>query len=169
MTTETSKLIADDRTARRPFDTAMLLATWFGCGRSPWAPGTVGTLGALPLYFVLRRLAPLTYWSAVAALTAAGIWASERAARTLGDDDPSAVVIDEVVGALIALGFTRGASGHLLSLLLFRAFDILKPGIIDRVQNARPPGLGIMADDLLAGLAAGVTARLLSRRARRGR
>jgi phosphatidylglycerophosphatase A len=114
-------------------------------------------------------LGPLGYWGSVIALTGAGIWASEQAAQRLGDDDPSSVVIDEVVGALIALGLTRPTSGKLLALLLFRAFDILKPGVIDRVQKARPPGVGIMADDVLASLAAGVTARLLSRRALRAR
>lgn len=147
----------------------MLLATWFGCGLSPWAPGTVGTLGALPLYFVLRRLGSLPYFGAVVALTAVGVWASQQAAERLGDDDPGSVVIDEVVGALIALGLSRGSSAKLLALALFRVFDILKPGIINRAQDARPPGVGIMADDLLAGLAAGAIGRLLSHRARRAR
>jgi phosphatidylglycerophosphatase A len=84
----------------------------------------------------------------------------------MGEKDPSCVVIDEVAGALIALGLA-GPNRRLLSLILFRAFDIVKPGPINRVQRAEPAGWGIMADDLLAGAAAGISARLLWRRRRR--
>jgi len=74
--------------------------------------------------------------------------------------------VDEVVGALLAMGLVRSRSpaAVLLSLLLFRALDIAKPGPIDRVQHAGPPGFAIMADDVLAGAAAGWIAALLARR-----
>jgi phosphatidylglycerophosphatase A len=147
---------------------ARWIATWFGCGRSPIAPGTVGALGALPLHFVLRRLSPGLHLTAVLASTALGIWAAGEVSKELDDDDPESVVIDEVVGTLIALGMVAQGSlrDKLIAFSLFRALDIIKPGVIDRVQHAKPEGLGIMADDLIAGVCAGLTAYLVS--ARRG-
>jgi phosphatidylglycerophosphatase A len=148
-------LLADKR--------AMLLATWFGCGRAPMAPGTVGSLGAVPLHLALRALGPLPYWTATALVTALGVWASQRACERSGEKDPQWVVIDEVAGTLIAMGLVRRRSlaVRLAALLLFRAFDVVKPGPIDRVQHLKPEGVGVMADDVLAGLAAGLMARWL--------
>jgi phosphatidylglycerophosphatase A len=145
---------------------ARWIATWFGSGRSPVAPGTAGSLAALPLHFALRSLSPGLHLGAVAAMVLLGIWASDRVAQELGEDDPDSVVIDEVAGTLIALGIVRarGSSAAVLAFLLFRALDIAKPGVIDRVQRARPKGVGIMADDVLAGLCAGLTAYLVSAR-----
>jgi phosphatidylglycerophosphatase A len=79
------------------------------------------------------------------------------------DDDPSSVVIDEVAGVLIALGIAApaGLTAQLAAFVAFRAFDIVKPGVIDDVQSWKPAGLGIMADDVLAGLSAGALVRLL--------
>ncbi|HSC87990.1 MAG TPA: phosphatidylglycerophosphatase A, partial [Polyangiaceae bacterium] len=138
---------------------ALLLAQWFGSGLSPKAPGTVGSLATIPLYWLLRDAPLPLYLGAVAVSIALGIWASGRAAALLGDDDPQSVVIDEVAGVLIALGFVRGFWPlELMAWLLFRAFDITKPGPIDRVQYLTPAGVGIMADDVLAGLLAGIVA-----------
>lgn len=139
---------------------ARLLATWFGCGLSPKAPGTVGSIGAVPLHFALATLGPVPHVVAVVALSAAGIWASNEVAKAEGIEDPQHVVIDEVAGTLIAMGMVSGSSigVRLLALALFRVLDITKPGPIDSVQRLSPPGLGIMADDLLAGLAAGAMA-----------
>ncbi len=143
---------------------AYILATWFGCGHSPIAPGTVGALGALPLHFVLKRMHPVAYAAGALAVTAVGVWASQRTAEQLGEKDPQRVVIDEVAGVLIALGFVakKGPGAQALAWALFRAFDITKPGLIDRVQHREPEGVGIMADDVAAGLLAGLTARLAS-------
>jgi phosphatidylglycerophosphatase A len=145
---------------------AELLATWFGCGRAPRAPGTLGAIGALPVHWVLARLAPVPHALIVAAVTAAGVWASGRRAAALCEKDPQSIVIDEVAGTLIALGIVRKKSlaVQLAALVLFRIFDITKPGPIDRAQYAKPVGLGIMADDILAGVAAGVAARWLGRK-----
>lgn len=141
---------------------ATRLGTWFGSGRSPVAPGTVGSLGAVPLHFVLRRLSPMGHLAVVAVLTGVGIWASQREAERLGEKDPQSVVIDEVVGTLMAMGLVRDRSlgVQLLALALFRALDIAKPGPVDRVQYVEPPGIGIMADDVLAGILAGLGLRL---------
>jgi phosphatidylglycerophosphatase A len=139
---------------------ARLLATWFGCGLSPKAPGTVGSLGAVPLHLALATLGPLPHAAAIVALTAAGTWAANNVARAEGIEDPQKVVIDEVAGTLIAMGMVSGSSWgiRLLALALFRLLDITKPGPIDTVQRLEPPGVGIMADDVLAGLAAGIMA-----------
>ena len=139
---------------------ARLLATWFGCGLSPKAPGTVGSIGAVPLHLALATLGPLPHAAGIIALTAAGTWAANEVARAEGIEDPQKVVIDEVAGTLIAMGMVSGSSWgiRLLALALFRLLDITKPGPIDTVQRLEPPGVGIMADDVLAGLAAGVMA-----------
>jgi phosphatidylglycerophosphatase A len=144
---------------------ARWLATWFGCGHSPLAPGTVGSLGTLPLHFALRALGPVPHAIVTIALTAAGVWAAQRVSDSLGEEDPSSVVIDEVAGTLLAMGIARpaGIAAELAALALFRVLDITKPGVIDRVQRLRPAGLGIMADDVLAGLGAGVAIRIAAR------
>jgi phosphatidylglycerophosphatase A len=142
---------------------AELVATWFGCGKSPVAPGTVGSIGAVPLHLLLSALGPVPYWTTTIGLTLLGVWAAQRVAEKTGDKDPQSVVIDEVAGTLIAMGLVRRRSfaTRLAALLLFRAFDIVKPSIINRSQELEPAGVGVMADDVLAGLAAGVMARWL--------
>lgn len=142
---------------------ARAIATWFGCGYSPKAPGTVGTLGTLPLCYVLSRQSTLVYWLATLFITVLGVWSSTRYAADAGVEDPQAVVIDEVSGTLIAVGLalSGGLVPALLAVALFRLFDIWKPGPIDSAQNL-PRGWGIMADDVLAGLAAGLVAAALA-------
>ena len=142
-----------------PLDkTAFVVGTWFGCGRAPKAPGTVGSVGAVPLHLLLMRL-PLAYHvGAIVAITVVGTWAAQRVSDNLREKDPQRVVVDEVAGTLIAMAFVRddGFVAGALALVLFRVFDITKPGPIRRAEHAKPPGLGIMLDDLLAGLVAGV-------------
>jgi phosphatidylglycerophosphatase A len=141
---------------------ARLIGQWFGTGLSPVAPGTVGSLGALPLFFLLRHTPWAVYWSTTLLVTMLGVWAAERCAELLGDDDPGSVVIDEVAGVLIALGFVRYAPLWVLAAawLCFRVLDITKPSLIDKAQELRPAGVGIMVDDVLAGLAAGALTSL---------
>ncbi len=103
------------------------------------------------------------YWCGTALVTVVGVWASTRASIELGEEDPQSVVIDEVSGVMIAVGIGSGLvfRSHLLSavvaVVFFRVFDIWKPGPIYSVQSW-PRGLGIMADDVLAGIAAGMIA-----------
>jgi len=124
----------------------------------PVAPGTFGSLGALPLHYLLSKTGPLPHALAVLALAGVGMIASQRAAKAVGDGDPGGVVIDEVVGTLIACWFIRerGWPAVAIAFALFRLLDITKPGLIDRAQHVGPPGVSIMVDDILAGLAAGV-------------
>ena len=146
---------------------ARLLATWFGCGYSKFAPGTVGTLGTLPFAYFLHTFGIVPYWVGTVLVTLAGVWASGRVATELGVEDPQSVVIDEVSGTLIAIGIASGLAFREsfvlfgIAVLGFRLFDIWKPGPIDSVQSL-PGGWGIMADDVLAGIAAGLLAEAVS-------
>jgi phosphatidylglycerophosphatase A len=141
---------------------AFVLGTWFGCGESPKAPGTMGSLGAVPLHWLLCRTAPAAHAGAILVITAVGTWAAQRMAVVLEKEDPQRVVIDEVAGVLIAMGFVRGGSpwAAAAAFALFRLFDITKPGPVGWAEHAKPVGFGIMADDLVAGLAAGIVAWL---------
>jgi phosphatidylglycerophosphatase A len=146
---------------------AHLIATWFGCGRSKLAPGTVGTLGTLPFAYLLHRCGIVPYWVGTLVITLLGVWAAGRVADDLGVEDPQSVVVDEVSGTLIAIGLASGLVFRTdywlfgVAVVAFRFFDIVKPGPIDSVQSL-PKGWGIMADDVLAGIAAGLVADALS-------
>ncbi len=155
---------------------ALGLTTW-GVGYIPGAPGTYGSVIGVGIYLSvesfldwLRRLDPKFYvdltlpsTSAVIAITIVGfcllgIWASTHSISLLGNDDPSEAVVDEVMGQLITfifVGFGIGWPFVFAGFLLFRLFDIWKPFPIDDLQ-VLPGGLGICADDIVAGVYAGV-------------
>jgi phosphatidylglycerophosphatase A len=136
---------------------ARWLATWFGCGLSPRAPGTVGSLGAVPLHLALSATPASVHVAAAILLACAGVWAAQKYALDCGEVDPQRVVIDEVAGTLIAMGMVRTApfGVQCLALVAFRALDIYKPGPIRRLEHVQPLGAGIMLDDVLAGVLAG--------------
>lgn len=135
-----------------------LVAFGFGAGLAPWAPGTFGTLVALPFWFVLSLLPPQIYALAVVALFVFGCWVCGASARLLGVHDYGGIVFDEIVGFLIACApLLMMAPGlKILWLLaafgLFRFFDILKPWPIRQLDATVEGGLGIMLDDVLAGI-----------------
>lgn len=141
-------------------DPRILLATWFGAGYAPRAPGTVGSLAALPFgWFFADQGGWMALAAAVLVVTLLGIWAADGYIARAGVHDPGPVVIDEVAGQWLAL--LPAAMLSALSLpsivaafLLFRAFDILKPWPISWADRRLPGGLGVMADDVLAGIAA---------------
>lgn len=141
---------------------ARILATFFGVGLAPLAPGTAASAVVAALHVVvLHGLSGPLYAGLIVAVFFAGTAASSGYARELGRPDPGRIVIDEVCGQLIALAFLPPAwlaAG--LSFALFRVFDILKPWPIRRLERL-PAGWGIMADDVAAGLAAALTARLV--------
>jgi len=143
---------------------SMLLATFFGAGFSPKAPGTVGTLAALPLYLALRRLSLPLYLAFAAKLFLAGAVASAEMERIWGRD-PSRVVIDEVVGLLVALVSRPGRITEILvGTALFRFFDILKPPPVGILDKRLKGGIGVMADDVAAGLLAAAALALVRRK-----
>jgi phosphatidylglycerophosphatase A len=131
---------------------AWTIATWFGCGFVPVAPGTVGTLGALPLYFVVRAGGPLAVLVTAAVVTAVGVWASSVVVHESREKDPQRIVVDEVAGVLVALSFAPPASWFkvTLAVIAFRVFDVVKPFPARDAERLRG-GWGVMADDLIAG------------------
>jgi phosphatidylglycerophosphatase A len=130
----------------------VLLAAWGPCGFAPVAPGTFGTLGAIPLYLALSRLPAGGYVLATAALVALGTVAADRAGRYWGVADASGIVIDEVAGYLVALALVPFSwQAVAAAFVLFRIFDVLKPwpaSALDRVKN----GFGVVMDDVAAGV-----------------
>ena len=140
---------------------ARVLATFFGLGFIPLAPGTAASAAAAVGYkLVLYDLARPLYVGMVALLLFVGVFVSTSYARELGRPDPGRIVIDEVCGQLIALAFLpAGWVSVGLSFALFRFFDIIKPWPIRKLESFAV-GWGIMADDVGAGLAAAVLARL---------
>ena len=131
------------------------LALGFGSGLSPRAPGTVGSLAALPVISLMQWL-PLEGYLLVTLLAAvAGVYLCGSTARQLGVDDHPAIVWDEMVGMMLtftAIPFSWPSV--VLGFVLFRFFDIIKPGPVRWCDNHLHGGIGIMADDVLAGLAA---------------
>jgi phosphatidylglycerophosphatase A len=134
--------------------TARFIASGFGAGYAPVAPGTAGSLLALLLGVLLILASPVALPLAALAATFGGVWAI-RAARI--DGDPGWVVIDEVAGQWIAmLPLPRPAwPGLLAAFLLFRLFDITKPGPVGWADR-RHGAVGVMADDVIAGAIAAV-------------
>ena len=131
---------------------AHFVALGFGSGLAPVAPGTFGTLVAIPLAIGLRdRFGDPGYIVTVAAFFVIGIWVSAITARDLGVADHGAIVWDEVVAFLLVLFFVGDDLTRIaFAFLLFRLFDILKPPPIRQVDAALKNGFGVMADDLLA-------------------
>lgn len=141
-----------DRTRARPRHPAHWLAFGFGAGLSPYAPGTVGTAVAVPLYLALQYLTPISYFAVVLGLFLLGVWACGKTAHDLGDKDPAGVVWDEVVGYLVAMFMAPpGWAFIAVGFVLFRVFDIFKPYPIYQLQSA-PGGWGVILDDVLAGI-----------------
>jgi len=138
-----------------------LLAAWGPCGFSPLAPGTVGTLGALPLAWAVSRLEPLAAWAFLLAFLALAIHAASRAGRYWQVVDAQPIVIDEVLGYLTAVAFLPFTwRTALVAFLLFRLFDILKPWPVSRLDRWKTAA-GVVLDDVAAGLLAWGGLRLL--------
>jgi len=134
---------------------ASLVATWFGCGYAPRAPGTAGSLAALAMAALLQEFAGFRWWHLVllaAVLFPFAVWAATETSRALGRKDPSVVVVDEVVGQWIALAGAHSFhwKSYAAAFALFRLFDIWKPPPV-RQMEALADGVGIMADDVMAG------------------
>ncbi|MCB1859214.1 MAG: phosphatidylglycerophosphatase A [Gammaproteobacteria bacterium] len=130
-----------------------LLAFGLGSGSVPYAPGTVGTVAALPLYFLIRPLSAEYYLLVVLVLFVFGIWVCGRVSKDLGVHDHGGIVWDEWVGLLITLWLCpAGWVWILVGFALFRLFDILKPWPISWLDRELTGGLGVMTDDLIAGV-----------------
>lgn len=140
-----------------------LLAFGFGSGLAPKAPGTFGTLAAIPLVFLLQSSVSLTgYVVATIIAGLAGLWICGYTAKALGVHDHPAIVWDEIAGFLIAMTALPFTWYNVLgAFVLFRFFDIYKPGPIGWCDKNLSGGAGIMVDDLLAGVASAIVLHAL--------
>ena len=130
---------------------AHVLAVWFGCGHVPIAPGTAGTVGAIPLYLLLRSHGPLAVFAAAIVVTVVGVWAAGIVERRLAKKDPQIVCIDEVAGVLLTwVAAPATWNGLLAGFVVFRLLDQFKPWPARRAERL-PGGQGVMFDDVVAG------------------
>ena len=146
--------LANSRLLRTPVN---LLACGFGAGLAPKAPGTVGTVAALPVVLLYQNLPSAFQWLICAAMFAVGCWICDFAAKTSGLEDPQHVVWDEITGyciAMAALPMTIVVVAAAFA--IFRLLDIFKPFPISWAEKRFKGGLGIMLDDAIAGIATNV-------------
>ena len=140
----------------------ILLATWWGVGFSPIAPGTVGTLAAIPLFLILSLLPLWLYLSCLLGLALLACWAAGRAEVIFKEQDHRAIVIDEVVGFLAVMVALPPTWPYLVAgFMLFRAFDVIKPPPIRFLERTVPGGYGVVLDDVLAALYSHIALRIL--------
>lgn len=137
-------------------DPVLFLAFGFGSGLAKKAPGTFGTVAAIPLYLLFIQTNMLIYSLLTISVTLAGVWLCGVAAKKLGEHDFGGIVWDEIAGFLITMWLVPASwQTVLLGFILFRLFDILKPWPIKWIDRKVHGGLGIMLDDVLAGVFAG--------------
>ena len=141
---------------------AVRIATVGPCGHVPAAPGTVGSVAGLMLFWAVRASgSPAVEWAVLLAVTAIGVVAASRAESAYRRRDPGLIVIDEVAGMLLTLAAVPvGFWGAMVGFFAFRLFDVVKPFPARRAERL-PGGWGVMADDLVAGLYAQALLRLL--------
>jgi phosphatidylglycerophosphatase A len=143
-------------------DPVLFLAFGFGSGLARKAPGTMGTLAAIPVYWLFAQTNIFVYSLLTCIVTIGGIWICDIAAKKLGEHDFGGIVWDEIAGYLITLWlvpFSWQAVG--LGFILFRLFDIAKPWPIRWIDRKVHGGLGIMLDDVLAGIFAAAVLLLM--------
>lgn len=129
------------------------LAFGFGSGLVPFAPGTAGTLMAVPFAIGLKQLSQPWYWSVLLLTFVSGVWVCDHVSRRLGVHDHGGIVWDEMVGYWLAVALVPLHWPWLLAaFVLFRIFDILKPWPIALLDKKISGGLGIMIDDILAAI-----------------
>jgi phosphatidylglycerophosphatase A len=140
----------------------ILMASGFGAGYSPIAPGTFGTLVAIPIYLVLSRIPFPIYELTLLTFFFLSSWISDRAQNYWGRKDHPRIVIDEILGFLVTmLWVPKTALLIILGFFLFRFFDILKPPPIRLMEKARG-GYGVVLDDVLAGIYSNIILQIIS-------
>jgi len=140
----------------------LFIATCGYLGYVPVAPGTFGSAAGLVVFAAVRWSgSPALELAVIILLFAVGVWSANAAERHFGGVDPAPVILDEVVGMLITLAFLPvNITGAVVGFLLFRLFDVVKPWPANRLE-ALHGGLGVMADDAMAGVYGNVAMRLL--------
>ncbi len=140
----------------------LFLATGFGVGYSPIAPGTLGTLVAIPIYYFLSEIPPPLYEITLVGFFFLSVWISENAERFFGKKDDQRIVIDEIIGFLVAmLWVPKTVPFIIIGFFLFRFFDILKPFPIRHLEKRLKGGYGVVLDDVLAGVYANIVLQVI--------
>ncbi len=144
-------------------DIAKLIATFFYVGYFPYAPGTMGTLAAVPLYYIFSLL-PYYFYTPLAVLfIVLSVWASGMAEGIFGEKDPGRIVADEVSGFLVTMILVPlTLTNVVIGFFLFRFFDIVKPPP-SRQSERLTGGLGVVIDDVIAGVYANIALQIISR------
>ncbi len=153
-----------EKWSKSPLHPALLLATWFYSGLAPKAPGTMGSLAALPFaWIIIERFGAGGLCAAIIVVFFAGLWASKIYMAETGKMDPGEIVIDEVAGQWIACLPIAAMTSTIplspgplvLAFVVFRAFDIYKPWPI-KIFDQRHDAFGVMMDDVIAGFFAAI-------------
>ena len=140
----------------------ILFATGFGVGYSPLAPGTLGTIIAIPVYYFLSNIVSPIYEITLIGFFFLSVWISENAEMFFGKQDDPRIVIDEMIGFLITmLWFPKATLFIIVGFFLFRFFDILKPFPIRHLERKFGGGFGVVLDDVMAGVYANIILRLI--------
>ncbi len=140
----------------------VILATGFGVGYSPIAPGTLGTLIAIPVFYFLSIIPSPLYEITLVGFFFLSVWISENAEAFFRKKDDPRIVIDEIIGFLIAmLWLPKTTRFIIIGFFLFRFFDIFKPFPIRRLETRLKGGYGVVMDDVLAGVYANIVLHLI--------
>ena len=142
----------------------MFLATGFRTGNIPFAPGTFGSLIGLPLCFALAGMSttPAMLWTLLFIFFA--VWIADAAEKILEQNDPGCIVIDEIAGMVVALvGLPFNPITVVIGFIIFRILDIFKPFPIRDLDKRIPGGLGVVADDVAAGIITNLLLRIIIR------
>jgi phosphatidylglycerophosphatase A len=141
----------------------LLLATGLGVGYSPIAPGTLGTLITIPLYYFLSNIPSPVYELTLLTFFFFSVWLSENAEGFFGKGDDQRIVIDEMMGFLITmLWIPRTIFFIVMGFILFRFFDILKPFPIRLLEGKFSGGFGVVLDDVIAGVYGNIILHVIS-------
>ena len=141
----------------------LILATGFGVGYSPVAPGTLGTLVAIPVYYFGSNISSPIYEITLIGFFFLSVWISENAEIFFGKKDDQRIVIDEIMGFLITmLWVPKTGIFVVIGFFLFRFFDILKPFPIRRVERKLKGGYGVVLDDVIAGVYANIVLQVIT-------
>ncbi|MCC5014053.1 MULTISPECIES: phosphatidylglycerophosphatase A [unclassified Legionella] len=144
-------------------DPAYFIAFGFGSGLMPVAPGTWGTLAAIPVYLLLAGQPLIIYLLMTILAFLLGVWVSDKVSQEMGVHDYSGIVWDEVVGYLLTMTMAPiGWGWMIIGFILFRIFDIWKPQPIRSIDKQVHGGIGIMLDDVLAAIPAWLLMQLLA-------
>ncbi|MBJ6752352.1 phosphatidylglycerophosphatase A family protein [Geomonas anaerohicana] len=142
----------------------IITATWFGTGFSPFASGTVGTVGAIPLFLLLSGMPLWLYLVTTVAFTLFACWSAGFGEELWGEHDSGKIVIDEVAGYLVTMTAVPVTwQGILAGFIMFRIFDILKPQPARWFDRSLKNGYGVVLDDIVAGIYACAATHLVLR------